>query len=307
MKAVIYERYGTADVLNIQDIEKPVPKSDEVLIKIYATSVTAGDWRLRKADPFLVRLFNGLFKPKRVKILGFELSGIIEAVGENVKSFKQGDAVFAFCGLKFGGYAEYKCMKETEIIALKPSNMSFEEAATAPLGALTALSFLHKAKINNGQKVLIYGASGSVGTFAIQLAKNFGAEVTAICSTKNIDLVKSIGADKVLDYTKEDFTSLHEKFDIVFDAVGKAKKSSGKNILKLSGHYVSVTSQTKPIKEDFLFVKELIEAGKITSVIDRIYNIDEIRDAHRYVEQFRKRGNVAVNIIAKQQEQNQFS
>lgn len=298
MKAVIYEQYGTADVLNIQDIEKPVPESDEVLIKVYATSVTAGDWRLRRADPFLARLFNGLFKPKRIKILGFELSGIIEDVGKNVTSFKRGDAVFAFCELKFGGYAEYKCMKESDMLLLKPSNISFQEAATTPLGSLTALSFLRKAGIKKGHKVFIYGASGSVGTFAIQLAKHFEAEVTAACSTNNIELVKSIGADKVVDYTKEEFTSLDEKFDVVFDAVGKIKKSTGKNILKLGGQYVSVSSQTKPTKEDFLFVKELIEARKITSVIDRIYNIDEIRDAHRYVEQFRKRGNVAVSIIS---------
>ncbi|UPT67231.1 MAG: NAD(P)-dependent alcohol dehydrogenase [Sphingobacteriales bacterium JAD_PAG50586_3] len=290
MKAVYYEKYGTADVLEIREIEKPMPQKNEVLIKVYSTSVTAADWRLRKADPFLARIFNGLFKPKRVNILGFELAGIIEEVGSDVKSFKKGDAVFAYCGLKFGGYAEYKCLKETDLVALKPKNMTFEEAATTPLGSLTALSFLQKAKIKNGHKVLIYGASGSVGTFAIQLAKHFGAEVTAVCSTKNIDLVKYIGADVVVDYTKNNFASLDMKFDIVFDAVGKISKSDCENIMGSNAKFVSVKSQTKPTKHDFFLIKELIEVGKLTSVIDRIYNLEDIRDAHRYVEQFRKKG-----------------
>ncbi|HYK75936.1 MAG TPA: NAD(P)-dependent alcohol dehydrogenase [Daejeonella sp.] len=296
MKAVIYERYGPADVLMFQDIKKPVPKNDEVLIKVYASSVTPADWRMRKADPFLARLFNGLFRPKRVKILGFELSGVIEEVGKEVQSFKTGDAVFAFCGLKFGGYAEYRCLRETDIMVLKPSNITFDQAATVPLGSLTALSFLRKGKINEGQKVLIYGASGSIGTFAIQLAKYFGAEVTTVCSTNNIDLVKSIGADKTVDYIKEDFTTLDEKFDIIFDAVGKIKKSIAQNLLKPTGQYVSVNGQAKPRKQDLVFIKELIEAGKLTTVIDRTYNLSEIQSAHRYVEQFRKRGNVSIRI-----------
>ncbi len=298
MRAVLYERYGTPDVLTLQEIEKPVPKSDEVLIKVYATSVTAGDWRMRKADPFLARLFNGLFRPKRVKILGFELSGVIEEAGADFKSFKTGDAVFAFCGFKFGGYAEYRCLQETDVIAFKPSNMTFEQAATVPLGSLTALSFLRKGKISEGQKVLIYGASGSVGTFAIQLARYFGAEVTTVCSTNNIDLVKSIGANKTVDYTKEDFTALDEKFDIIFDAVGKINKSAARKLLKPNGRYVSVKGQAKPTKQDLDFIKELIEAGKLTTVIDRTYNLEEIQNAHRYVEQFRKKGNVSV-IVAK--------
>ncbi|WP_162425623.1 NAD(P)-dependent alcohol dehydrogenase [Pontibacter pudoricolor] len=296
MKAVIYERYGAPDVLTLQDIDKPVPKSDEVLIKVYATSVTAGDWRMRKADPFLTRLFNGLFKPKRVKILGFELAGVIEEVGKEVRTFKAGDAVFAFCGYKFGGYAEYRCLRETDVIALKPFNMTFEQAATVPLGSLTALSRLRKGKISEGQKVLIYGASGSVGTFAIQLAKYFGAEITAVCSTNNTELARSIGADKTVDYKKEDFTALEEKFDLIFDAVGKIKKSDSKKLLKPTGSFISVNGQTKPTQQDLILIKEIIEAGKLTSIIDRTYNLNEIQDAHRYVEQFRKKGNVSVRV-----------
>lgn len=296
MKAVIYERYGAADVLKLRDIEKPRPKNDEVLIKVYATSVTPADWRMRKADPFLARLFNGLFKPQRVKILGFELSGVVEEVGKDVKSFKTGDAVFASCGLKFGAYAEYRCLQETDVIALKPSNMTFEQAATVPLGSLTALSFLRKGRINDGQKVLIYGASGSVGTFAVQLAKYFRAKITAVCGTTNLDLVKSMGADQVLDYKREDMTALKDRFDIIFDAVGKLQKSACKKLLKPDGRYVSVRGQAKPKKEDLIFIKGLVEAGELTSVIDRIYRLDEIQDAHRYVEQFRKRGNVSVRI-----------
>lgn len=296
MKAIVYEKYGTADVLNLTEIDKPIPKNDEVLIKIISTSVSAADWRLRKADPFLARIFNGLFKPKRVKILGFEISGIVEETGKNVSGFKKGDAVFAYCGLKFGGYAEYICLKETDIIAQKPENMSFEEAATTPLGSLTALYFLRRANVSNGQKILIYGASGSVGTFAIQLAKYFGAEVTSVCSKKNINLVKSLGADYSIDYTTTEITSLQEKFDILFDAVGKISNSDYSKIMSTNGKFVSVKSQSKPAKNDLHFIKELIESKKLISIVDKTYKLKDIREAHRYVEQFRKSGNVAVLV-----------
>lgn len=296
MKAIIYEKYGTADVLNLTEIEKPIPKNDEVLIKIISTSVSAADWRLRKADPFLARIFNGLFKPKRVKILGFEISGIVEETGKNVNGFKKGDAVFAYCGLKYGGYAEYICLKETDLIAHKPGNMSFEEAATTPLGSLTALSFLRRANISKGQKILIYGASGSVGTFAIQLAKYFGAKVTSVCSQKNMNLVDSLGSDYSIDYTTTEISSLQEKFDIIFDAVGKISKSDCRKIMSTNGKFVSVKSQSKPTKNDLLFIKELIESKQLISIIDKTFKLIEIKEAHRYVEQFRKSGNVAVLV-----------
>lgn len=297
MKAVVYEKYGSPDVLELKDIEKPVPKDNEVLVKIYSTTVTAGDWRLRKADPFLARLFNGLFKPRKVKVLGFELAGIIEEVGKEVKSFKKGDSVFASCGLTFGAYAEYKCLPENHLIALKPSNMSFEEATTIPIGGLTALGFLKQAGIKSGQHVLIYGASGSVGTFAVQIAKSYGADVTAVSSTTNVNLVQMLGADKVVDYTREDFTALESRFDIIFDAVAKTSKSACKHLLKQGGKYVSVTGSPKSDPGDLLALKGLIESGKLKTVIDRRYRLDQIREAHAYVESYRKKGNVVINIV----------
>ncbi|MCU0358521.1 MAG: NAD(P)-dependent alcohol dehydrogenase [Cyclobacteriaceae bacterium] len=297
MKAVVYEKYGAPDVLELKDISKPIPKENEVLIKVHATTVTAGDWRLRKADPFLARLFNGLFKPKRVKVLGFELAGVIEEVGSKVQLFKPGDAVFASCGLRFGGYAEYACLPVNELIAIKPSNMSFEEAATVPIGGLTALRFLRQSKIKEGDKVLIYGASGSVGTFAVQIAKAYGAEVTAVCSTANIQLVSQLGAHHVIDYTKTDFLKTEKKFDIIFDAVGKTSKSECKTLLASGGRYVTVMGSPKSRPNDLTTLKDLIEAGELTTVIDRRYTLEQIREAHTYVESFRKKGNVVVNII----------
>lgn len=297
MKAVIYKKYGSPDVLELVDINKPTPKDNEVLIKIHATTVSAGDWRLRKADPFLARIFNGLFRPKRVNILGFELAGVIESVGKKVQSFKTGDPVFASCGLRFGAYAEYTCLPVNDLIAIKPSNMTFEEAATVPIGGLTALQFLKQAGIKTGDRVLIYGASGSVGTFAVQIAKSFGAEITGVCSTTNVDLVRQLGAHEVIDYKKDDFTKTETRFDIIFDAVGKTSKSACRHLLKPGGKYVSVTGSPKSNPGDLLVLKTLIESGKLVSVIDRKYTLEQIRAAHTYAESFRKKGNVVVNII----------
>jgi NADPH:quinone reductase-like Zn-dependent oxidoreductase len=300
MRAVVYEKYGSPDVLELKKIAKPIPKEDEVLVKIYATTVTAGDWHLRKADPFVARIFNGLFKPKRVNILGFELAGIIEEVGKKVNEFKKGDSVFASCGLKFGAYAEYKCLPVDDLIAIKPLNMSFEEAASVPIGGITALRFFKKAGIMKGHNVLIYGASGSVGTFAVQLGKYFGANVTAVCSTANVDMVKSLGADEVIDYTREDFTKRGNRFDIIFDAVGKTSKSACKNLLAPKGKYVSVIGSAGKGSNDLLFLKEIIESGKLKTVIDKKYSLEQIREAHAYVEKYHKKGNVVINILENQ-------
>lgn len=297
MKAVVYKKYGSPDVLELTDVPKPSPKKNEVLIKIHATSVTAGDWRLRKADPFLARIFNGLFKPSRVKILGFELAGVVEEVGEKVTTFKPGDAVFASCGLRFGGYAEYTCLPDNELIALKPSNISFEEAATIPIGGLTALRLLKQAGIKPGDQVLIYGASGSVGTFAVQIARSFGADITAVCGTSNVDMVTQLGANQVIDYKKDDFTQTGQRFNIILDAVGKTSKSASRHLLKPGGKYVSVSGSPKTSPDDLAVLKRLIEAGKLVSVIDRRYTLDQIREAHTYVESFRKKGNVVVNVL----------
>ena len=297
MKAVVYEKYGSPDVLDIRDIPRPVPKDHEVLIKVIATTVTAGDWRLRKADPFLARIFNGLFKPTRVKVLGFELAGIIEEVGKKVTAFKPGDEVFAHCGLRFGGYAEYACLPANELMTIKPSNLTFEEAAAVPIGGLTAYRFLRQSGLEKNDRILIYGASGSVGTYAIQIARAMGAEVTAVCGTDNIPMVTQLGAHNTIDYKKADFTKINQQFDFIFDAVGKTSKSACKSILLPGGKYLTVKGNPKSSPDDLQRLTQWITAGSIKPVMDRTYTLDQIREVHTYVESFRKKGNVVVRVM----------
>jgi len=240
MKAAVYRRYGPPEVVQIEDIEKPIPKDNQVLVRIHATTVSAGDWRMRRAVPFIVRFMTGFWGPKKIQVLGMEFAGKVESVGKAVTRFGEGDQVFGSTGFKFGAHAEYVCLHEDALLAIKPVNMTFEEAAAVLFGGVSALHFLRKANIQEGQKVLIYGASGSVGVFAVQLAKHFGANVTGVCSTANLDLVKSLGADEVVDYTREDFSRAGRVYDMVFDTVGKSGFSRSLKSLKRGGFYVRV-------------------------------------------------------------------
>ncbi|EEK52780.1 Alcohol dehydrogenase, zinc containing [Bacillus cereus ATCC 10876] len=301
MKAIICTKYGPPNVLQLQNVEKPKPKKNEVLVKIHATSVSTGDCRIRGFNsPLLfwipMRIILGFRKPRK-PILGVELSGEIEDIGTDVTQFKKGDQVFALTELNLGGYAEYTCVHESGLIALKPTNVTYEEAAVIPFGGTSALHFLRKGQIKKGQRVLIYGASGSVGTAAIQLAKYFGATVTAICSSSNFDLVTTLGADNVIDYMKEDFTKRGEHYDIIFDAVGKYKKSLCTDALMPNGKYVSVNGMmAKVSKEDMNLLKQLAETEKLKPVIDRTYRLEEIAEAHIYVEKGHKKGNVSITL-----------
>lgn len=304
MKAIVYERYGMPDVLQMKDVEKPSPKTGEVLVKIHAATVAAGDWRMRKPSPFAARLYNGLLRPKKVTVLGFELSGSVEAVGQGVSRFKVGDDVFAFTGFGFGAHAEYRCLAERSrrvawdgLIARKPTAITYAEAAAVPVGGLTAQAFLRKARIEDGCAVLVYGASGSVGTYAVQLAKLAGCHVSGVCSSENLELVKSLGADEVIDYTSKDFVASSRSYDVVFDAVGKTSSAHAGQVLKRRGRFVSVKSSAKLQPGDLECLRELLEAGKLKAVIDRRYALEDVRLAHEYVEKGHKKGNVVITIV----------
>lgn len=326
MKAIVWTKYGSPNGLQLKDVEKPTPKENEILIKVHATSVMAGDCEMRRLElplmlSFPVRLYAGFLRPKRITILGQELAGEVEAVGKNVTSYKVGDQVFGTTGFGFGAYAEYICLPEKPddaqgVLAFKPTNLTYEEATAVPTAGLEALHFLRKANIQHGKRVLIVGAGGSIGTFSIQLAKHLGAEVTAIDSLEKLDLMRSLGADQVIDYTKGDYTNTGETYDLIIDVVGKGSVVRRLKLLKRDGYYflayaglshillsmwTSMTSNKKlriesssQKKEDLIFLKELMEEGRIKSVIDRKYPLEQTSDAHRYVEMGQKLGNVVI-------------
>jgi NADPH:quinone reductase-like Zn-dependent oxidoreductase len=322
MKAMVYQKYGSPDVLELKEVEKPTPKDDEVLIKVHAASANAADWHLLRADPFLIRLVSGLLKPKNQR-LGADVAGTVEGVGRNVTQFQLGDEVFGdISGCGFGAFAEYVSVPEN-VLALKPANISFEDAAAVPMAAVTALQGLRdKGQIQSGQKVLINGASGGVGTFAVQIAKSFGAEVTGVCSTAKMDMVRSIGADHVIDYTQEDFTQNGPRYDLILAANGYQSLSDYKRALSTEGIYVvsggsmtqifqgmllgplmSMTGSKKmgnllarPNQKDLVFMKELLEAGKVVPVIDRRYPLSEVPEAIRYLEEGHALGKVVITV-----------
>jgi NADPH:quinone reductase-like Zn-dependent oxidoreductase len=330
MKAIVYTEYGAPDVLQLKEVEKPAPRNDEILIRVYATSVNIGDiWARNFKEisprkftmPLLLwlpsRMYFGFTKP-RINILGSEFAGEIEAAGKHVKRFRKGDQVFGYRGQSMGANAEYLCMPEDGLVAVKPANMTYDEAATVPYGALTALSLLRKANIQPGQKVLINGASGSIGSAAVQLANYYGAEVTGVCSTPRLEFVKALGADQVMDYTREDFTKNGETYDLIFDILGKSSFLSCKNSLKRHGVYLLASFKTKQLfqmlwtsmtggkkvicalssesPEDLALIKELVEACKIRSIIDRRYPLEQTAEAHRYVEKGYKTGSVTITV-----------
>lgn len=323
MKAIVYERYGPPEVLQLKEVEKPTPKENEVLIKIHATTVTSADCRLRSLNlpsgfGLISRLVFGITKPRR-PILGTEFAGEIESIGKSVSKFKVGDQVFAISGLGMGAHAEYKCISEDGAIAFKPPHLTYDEAAAISFGGTTALDFFRRGKLASGEKVLINGASGSVGTAALQLAKHFGAEVTGVCSAANMDLVRSLGATHVIDYTREDFTRNGETYDLIVDTAGTAPFSRSKGSLKKGGRlllvlaglpdmlpipWVSLTSSKKIIAgpateraEDLRFLAELAQAGEFRAVIDRRYSFEQMAEAHRYVETGRKKGSVVITLV----------